>query len=58
MKICIREAAHVHLLKIFLMIVSQSVDDGLENQPLNDALLDIWYDAAARQVRLSPSYVI
>ena len=48
----------MHLLKIFLMIVSQSVDDGLENQPLNDALLDIWYDAAARQVRLLPSYVI
>ena len=43
-------------LVFFHVIVSQCLDVGFEHQPLNDALLDIRYAAAGRQVRILPSF--
>ena len=46
-------------LKVFFhVIVCQSLDDGFLDRPLNDAILDIRYAAAGRQVRILPSFVI
>ena len=46
-------------LRIFFHVfISQSLDDGFGDRPLNDALVDIRYAAAGRQVRILPSFVI
>ena len=47
-------------LVFFHVIVSQCLDVGFVDQPLNDAFLDIRYAAAGRQVRITllPCFVI
>ena len=42
----------------FRVFVGQSLDDEFVDRPLNDALVDIRYAAANRQVRILPSFVI